>query len=273
MPASLSIGDFARATNLSVKTLRYYHESGLLEPHEIDPNSGYRRYAAEQIPTAQVIRRFRDLDMSLDDIRAILSTRDISARNALIAAHLGRVEQSLERTRGVVASLHDLVEHPDADIPIEHRSVGQTRSASITAVVDVQDAGPWYQGALAELFATLAAQHLSPSGTAGAIWSNEIFTDERGGATIFVPCTADVRPVGRVVPLLIPGVELAVTVHAGPHVGIDRAYGALGSYVAGHAIGVDGPIREYYLVGAHESADDRDWRTEIGWPIFATSNP
>jgi DNA-binding transcriptional MerR regulator/effector-binding domain-containing protein len=273
MSASLSIGDFARSTNLSVKTLRFYHESGLLAPNEIDPNSGYRRYDSEQIPTAQVIRRFRELDMGLDTIRSIISTTDIAERNNLITEHLSRVELDLERTRAVVASLHDLVEHPDAEIPIEHRSIDATPSATISAVVGVQDAVAWYQGALAEIFASLGAQRLAPAGTAGAIWSNEIFTDELGAATIFVPCRGEVLSIGRVVPLLVPGTELAVTTHAGPLDGIDRAYGALGSYVAKHALAVDGPIREYFIVGPHETTNESEWRTEIGWPVFATAEP
>jgi DNA-binding transcriptional MerR regulator len=66
----LSIGDFSRVTHLSVKTLRHYHEVGLLEPAEIDPSSGYRHYALAQIPIAQVIRRFRDLEMPVECRRA-----------------------------------------------------------------------------------------------------------------------------------------------------------------------------------------------------------
>jgi DNA-binding transcriptional MerR regulator len=76
MPGSLTIGDFSRVTFLSVKTLRYYHRVGLLEPAEIDPVTGYRRYASDQIPIAQVIRRFRDLDMPLDDVGSVLRARD-----------------------------------------------------------------------------------------------------------------------------------------------------------------------------------------------------
>ncbi len=68
MPGSLTIGDFSRVTFLSVKTLRHYHRVGLLEPADVDPVTGYRRYTSVQIPIAQVIRRFRDLDMPLDDI-------------------------------------------------------------------------------------------------------------------------------------------------------------------------------------------------------------
>src|SRR6266566_4943311 len=55
----VTIGDFSRASHLSVKTLRHYHEVGLLEPSEVDPHNGYRYYSEEQIPLAQVIRRLR----------------------------------------------------------------------------------------------------------------------------------------------------------------------------------------------------------------------
>jgi DNA-binding transcriptional MerR regulator len=67
MKPSLTIGDFARATHLSVKTLRHYHEAGLLTPVEVNAQTGYRRYATDQIPIAQVIRRFRALDMPLEE--------------------------------------------------------------------------------------------------------------------------------------------------------------------------------------------------------------
>ena len=60
----LAIGEFSRVTHLSIRTLRRYHEGGLLEPELVDSSSGYRYYSAEQIPTAQVIHRLRP-DISL----------------------------------------------------------------------------------------------------------------------------------------------------------------------------------------------------------------
>jgi len=71
-----------------------------------------------------------------------------------------------------------------------------------------------------------------------------------------------------VTPLVVPGVELAIILHTGNHTDIDRACGSLGTYVAEHALAVEGPVREYYVVGAHETSDEPEWRTEIGWPIF-----
>jgi effector-binding domain-containing protein len=73
-------------------------------------------------------------------------------------------------------------------------------------------------------------------------------------------------------PLVVPAAELAITVHVGHPSGIDREYGALATYVTQHALAVDGPIREYYVVDGIDSSDPADWRTEIGWPIFATGS-
>jgi DNA-binding transcriptional MerR regulator len=275
MSSSLAIGDFARATHMSVKTLRHYHRVGLLEPADVDPRTGYRYYTTEQIPTAQVIRRFRQLDMPLDDISAVLAAPDPQARNELIARHLDRLEEGLARTQSAVASLRELLRSPpgSAEIGIEHRTVGACASAAIRAVVDLGDLLPWFEGALGELYATLAAQNVPLAGPAGGIYETELFADEHGQATLYLPCADPVRPTGRVTPMLVPAAELATTVHIGSHAELDRAYGALATYVTKHALAVDGPIREYYLVGLHETAAESSWRTEIGWPIFQTGQP
>ncbi len=110
----------------------------------------------------------------------------------------------------------------------------------------------------------------APAGPPGGVIANGFFSDERGEITIFVPTAGAIRPVGRVEARTLPPVELATIVHAGSHDDIDRAYGSLATYVSEHALGVDGPIRERYLVGRLDSADERAWRTEIGWPIFHT---
>ena len=272
MRSFLAIGDFARATHLSIKTLRHYHEAGLLAPAEIDAQTGYRRYTTDQIPAAQVIRRFRALDMPLEEIRAVLAAQDLDTRNALVGAHLERLESDLARTQSAVASLRNLLQRPTQSAShIEQRSVDAVTAAAITQVVDVKDVLAWYQGAFAELYATLAAQHVQPMGPAGGIYSNALFSEARGEATIFVPCAATVRPMGRMVPFVAPQIELATIMHLGPHSDIDLAYGALATYVSQHALAIEGPLREYYHVGPHDTADATLWRTEIGWPVFQTA--
>jgi len=271
MSSSLAIGDFSRATHLTVKTLRHYHETGLLEPAQIDPQTGYRRYTTDQIPVAQIIKRFRDLDMPLNEIRAVLSAPDVQARNDLIAAHLKRLENDLARTNAAVASLRNLLEHPAPEVEIGRRRADEVTAAAINEAVHVKDALSWYLGALGELHAALSAQRINPTGPAGGIFSNAIFSHAHGEATVFVPCDTKVRAIGRVASRVVPAVELATLVHKGSHANIDLAYGSLATYVTRHALAIEGPLREYYLVGPQDTSDASAWRTEIGWPIFQTA--
>jgi DNA-binding transcriptional MerR regulator/effector-binding domain-containing protein len=271
MQTVLTIGDFSRMTHLSVKTLRHYHQVGLLEPVRIDPTSGYRYYDTTQVPTAQVIRRFRDLDMPVEAVKAVLGAPDVGARNALIAAHLNRLEGQLEATRAAVTSLRNLLETPVAAISIEHRSVAATPALAISETVSVDELGSWWFGAISEIHAVLRSRRVDPSGPVGGLYANELFLDERGDAVVFVPVAAPTPGSGRAQSLIIPAVELAIALHEGSHDDIDQSYGPLGTYVIEHALGVEGPVRESYLVGAFDTDDTDQWRTEIGWPVFQTA--
>ena len=155
MTAGLTVGDFSRITHLSVKTLRHYHEVGLLAPAAVNPGTGYRYYSADQVPAAQVIRRLRDLEMPVGEVKAVLAADDAADRNALIAAHLDRLEAELAQTRAAVDSLRNLLQPPPDAPAIEHRSVPAVRAAGITAVVDHGDVLAWWHGALGELRATV----------------------------------------------------------------------------------------------------------------------
>jgi len=130
MATRLTVGDFSRITHLSVKTLRHYHQVGLLEPVDVNPNTGYRYYSYEQVPVAQVVRRLRDLEMPVADVKAVLAAPDSSARNSLIVAHLDRLEAGLARSRLAVESLRSLLERTDAAVVVERRTVPAVRPGS-----------------------------------------------------------------------------------------------------------------------------------------------
>ena len=79
MKTSYSIGEFSRVTGLSVKTLRFYHEKGLLLPSSVDDATGYRFYDAGKVEKARVILRLREMEFSLEDIAAVLGQCDDEA--------------------------------------------------------------------------------------------------------------------------------------------------------------------------------------------------
>lgn len=74
-----SIGEFSKLTGLSVRTLRFYHDKGLLVPASVDSDSGYRFYDDRNLEAARVIVALRDLEFSLEDVGEILSNHDDDA--------------------------------------------------------------------------------------------------------------------------------------------------------------------------------------------------
>jgi DNA-binding transcriptional MerR regulator len=69
----MSIGGFARLCRLSAKALRLDDELGLLLPAEVDPDSGYRWYAAGQLDSARLVASLRQIGVPLAQIQLILS--------------------------------------------------------------------------------------------------------------------------------------------------------------------------------------------------------
>ncbi len=195
MTTDITIGAFSRMTHLTVKTLRHYHRVGLLEPSDIDPRSGYRYYSTDQVPTAQMIRRFRSLDMPLDEVRAVLAAPDRAARDQLIAAHLDRLQSQLEHTQAAVESLRTLLDPSRDGALIEHRSVPPVEALTISAVVGHDGIAEWWASGLAELRATASAQGLAATAPAGGLYANEVFEGETGPRHALPP--GGRRPAGR----------------------------------------------------------------------------
>jgi DNA-binding transcriptional MerR regulator/effector-binding domain-containing protein len=276
MRTLLSIGDFARMTFLSVKSLRHYHELGLLPPAAIDSVSGYRRYDVSQVPTAQVIRRLRELDMPLEELKVVLQASDVQTRNAAIIAHLQRMEHELQRTQATVASLRNQLEHQPTPIAIESRAVSATNAIAIREHVALDNLPTWLTAAFSELRSVLKPGPLTGGlqrvGPDGGLYENEIFADEHGDVVAFIPIDGSVDPVGRVENNVLPAAEYAVAVHRGSFDNLDQTFAALGTFVTERAISVAGPWRENYLVGTFDSPDEAQFRTEICWPIFLTTS-
>src|SRR5436190_20007845 len=71
--AVFTIGEFSRITGLTVKTLRFYHEEGLLAPTAVDDQTGYRYYDASLVELARTITFLKSLDFSLAEIKGLLA--------------------------------------------------------------------------------------------------------------------------------------------------------------------------------------------------------
>ena len=108
----------------------------------------------------------------------------------------------------------------------------------------------------------------SPAGPAGALYSEQFFTEAVGEVTAYVP-VGEIPTTGSARTAVIPGGPHAVAVHAGPFVDFDKTYAALGSHVAAAETAAPGPIREIYLISPPETTDEASFRTQVCWPLAA----
>jgi DNA-binding transcriptional MerR regulator len=263
----LTISEFSRLTHVSVKALRHYHDVGLLPPAAVDPSTRYRFYAAAQAPTALLIRRFRDLDMPLDQIRAVVESADRDARDRIVLAHLQSMERRLEQVQATVASLRGLL-GPEAPRPaIAFRTLISTPALTVTARVEWDETEAWLRDNLTALRNGLEYSGGVRAGADGALYSTEFFEAHVGEVTAFIPlAAAAATDMGDAAELA--GGPVAVARHRGSFADLDRTYAELGTFVAERGIGVDAPIRENYAVGIFDTDEDEALVTEVCWPIL-----
>lgn len=113
MTASLlKIGELASRTGSSVETIRYYEQQHLL-PQPQRSSGNYRLYGDVHVKRLQFIRHCRSLDMTLDEIRALLDFRDrpeedCAGVNTLLDKHIGHVAHRIEELKALQTQLEEL---------------------------------------------------------------------------------------------------------------------------------------------------------------------
>jgi DNA-binding transcriptional MerR regulator len=264
----LPIGMFSRASLLSIKTLRAYHEAGILVPAEVDRFSGYRMYTPDQLADAAIVRRLRALDLPLDRVRAVIQARDPDLTRRILAAHEVTMQARLEETARIVAELQSGVA-PVTHTPVHVRYDEAVDTVSIAADVPEAQFGTFILDSLDRMSRFLEAAEVSPAGPPGTLYTAEI-PDEVEHIEALIPIT---EPVGvpaserEIAVGEVPGAWVAVLVHPGDYESMGDTYRTLGAWVARNAEPSGERIREWYIVSSLDTDNPAEFRTEIAWPI------
>lgn len=110
----MKIGEVARATRTQVETIRYYESKGLLRPPTRTAGN-FRIYTPVYAQRLTFIRHCRSLDMTLDEIRALLRFKDAPTEkcgevNVLLDAHIGHVATRISELHVLERQLQSLRE-------------------------------------------------------------------------------------------------------------------------------------------------------------------
>jgi DNA-binding transcriptional MerR regulator len=270
----MAIGTFSRASGLSIKALRAYHEAGILVPARIDPATGYRSYHATQLTDAAVILRLRALDVPLDRVREVVHARDPAVTERVLSEHTAAMQARLEEVTRIVSELQAGVGLPAVHTPVHVRDEPAAHTLAVRGEVTEASFAVFLDGAYAELRAMVERLGAAPVGPTGALYPPEIADDAAEPVEAFVPVGTPMAlpgegERGRVVVSEVPAARVAVLVHAGGYETIADSYRTLGAWVAHNATPAGQPVREIYVVSFDETDDPARFRTEIHWPLAA----
>jgi DNA-binding transcriptional MerR regulator len=272
----LPIGAFSRASFLSIKSLRAYHEAGILVPARVDSTTGYRTYHASQLIDAAVVARLRSLDLPLEQVRQVVQARDPSVTARILAEHAATMTQRLADVERIVSELHDGLQQPAVHTPVHVRDEPHAHTLAVRGRVNEANFAQFLDAAYSRLAVAADRLAVEPIGPPGALYPPEISDDGDDDVEAYIPLARPVAlasPLNGVVNSEVPAARVAVLVHAGDYDTIGDTYRSLGTWVAQHAEPLPIPVREVYVVSYGETDDTSRFRTEIHWPINDRSNP
>jgi DNA-binding transcriptional MerR regulator len=256
----LKIRDLARLAQVSVRTLRYYDELGLLPAAWVDPWSGYRSYDPEQLAQLYRILALKDLGCSLDEIAELLRSDLgpaqlhgllIDKRRALQQA----VAEQQERLARVTARIAQLEQERVMPYEILTRPIPPQRVICTQARIAYSEDSAGIAGVLRAEFDRLAAY-----GAAApiVIWedADRAIDDQYMDVTVAVPAERAARVQPPLTLDTLPGLELAAcAVHQGSTASLSQAYVALHAWSAGHGYRIAGPSRTVFVQPGSDPLD------------------
>ena len=114
-----SVKELANLASISVRTLHYYDEIGLLPPSNVRSN-GYRQYDTRSVIRLQQILFYREMGLSLKDIKTLLDTPDFDVLAAL-QAHKRELEKKAGRIFELLDTVDNTIQHLKGERPMSGR--------------------------------------------------------------------------------------------------------------------------------------------------------
>lgn len=268
----IKIGDFARLSQISVVTLRYYDEVGLLKPTAVDRFTGYRYYSIGQLPQLNRILALKDLGLSLEQIKQVVAdglTPD--QLRGMLKLKRVEVEQRLANDQELLARIEARLRHidmeetmPTYDVVI--KTIPSMLVASRRVTIPTNDQVPAYLGeAFREVFDYIKSQGAEETGPCLTVWHTpaDVYANEEAEALI--PIDRPLPGTHRVQVYELPQVRVASVVHHGNFEDFTQGHAALLRWIEANGYRVAGPFREIYI--RHDDNDLTNSTTEIQFQV------
>ena len=267
----LSIGEFSKLNQVTVKTLRHYEKIGLLLPAEIDEWTGYRIYHVGQVTTMQSILSLKEMGFSLDEIKSLFEqdsqTPDLEMLNEKIKSceaelkRLKRRKQQLENFVNSQQKLHKMekisIQKLPAIIVASHRTI--IKSSADLGELCVNVIGPE--------MARLGCKCPLPGYCYTVVHDKEYKPSD-----IDIEYCEQVEEMGEDSDIIkfkkVPEVPTAICMKCyGPYEKMPQNYRDVYAYIEKEGYKIIGELRANYVDGIWNESDPEKWLTIIQVPV------
>jgi DNA-binding transcriptional MerR regulator/DNA gyrase inhibitor GyrI len=264
-----TIGEFSKITGLSVKTLRFYHEKGVLVPARVDRETGYRYYEKRHIDTARVITQLRSLEFTLEQIAALLENYDDEAD---ILEHLEKQKAAIgekqRQYRTLAGALERIISKEkearmtlqNSTFEVEEKTLEPLLIAGVRMKGRYDECGKGF-GKIGKSMGWLI------SGKCFLLHYDGEFKEEAD----FEACmpVRKAKSVDGISVRELPGCRCVTLLHQGPYEELNRSYAKIMAYVKEKGYEAVLPTREVYLKGPGMifKGNPKKYLTEIQIPV------
>ena len=259
------IGEFSKLSMLTIKALRFYEKEGLLIPACVDERSGYRFYEASQLETAATIKALRQLDFSVEEIKAHLS--GVPLQDALRAKRL-ELQQRCTDISARISIINYLMEESEMKYQAVIKDIDECIVYSEERTLERYSDVP-----MLVLESAQECLRLNPGieCTKPDYGFCEYLDGEHKESNMRVRYSQAVTKMGigneRISFRVLPATKAICIYHKGAYDWLGEAYAYIYRYAAENGYQVAGFHRECYINGIWNKENVEDWLTEIQLPV------
>lgn len=261
----LKIGEFSKLSHLTVKALRFYEKEGLLIPDAVDDRTGYRMYETSQLQDAAEIKAYRQLDLSIDEIKAIRQGADkkrIFAQKAeLLKSQKEEIDVRLSIINHILEDERMKYQVTTKEIPAQTVYYAEARVKEFSEMMTL----------IPQIGAECLSLNPEIKCTEPSYDFCEYLDNEHKESDILIRYNQAVDRMGNESELVkfrqIPAVKVLSIYHKGSYDKIGEAYAYIMKYAEDNGYTIADNPRESYIDGIWNKESEEEWLTEIQLPI------
>ena len=261
----LRISDFSKLSHLTIKALRFYEKEGLLKPASVDEWNNYRFYETSQLETAARIKSFRQLGLSIEEIKTVFSGMDVKAILQEKITSLTKEKHLIESRLSIINSI---LEDKEMKYQVTEKVIPEKIVYCSETVLKVySDIMQWIPSVGEECL------RINPELKCAEPPYEfcEYLDGEYKETDIRIRHNEAVTAFGKENDLIkfktLPESKVLSIYHKGSYANIGEAYAFLMKYAEQNGYAAAGLARECYIDGIWNKESEEEWLTEIQLPI------